>query len=56
VLKEEYFKGGFFSESAIRFSNLPISKRKIFQITILTLKFKIPAHYSKQLIQISSSA
>ena len=24
-------KGGFFSESAIRFSNLPVSKKKIFQ-------------------------
>ena len=47
-------KGGFFSESVIRFSNLQISK-KIFQITILNLKFEIPAHNSKQLIQISSS-
>jgi hypothetical protein len=30
-------KGGFFSESAICFSNL---KKKIFQKTILDLKFK----------------
>ena len=48
-------KGGFFSESAIRFSNLPISQKQIFQKTILNSKFKIPAHNSKQLIQISSS-
>ena len=33
-------KGGFFSESVIRFSNLQISKIKIFQITILSLKFE----------------
>ena len=44
-----------FSESAISFSNLQISKKKLFQITILNLKFEIPAHNSKQLIQISSS-
>ena len=30
-------KGGFFSESAIRFSNL---QKKILQITILSLKFE----------------
>ena len=35
-----YAKGGFFSESAIRFSNL---QRKIFQKTILNLKFKFQA-------------
>ena len=33
-------KGGFFSESAIRFSNIPISKIEIFQKTILSLKFE----------------
>ena len=33
-------KGCFFSESAIRFSNLPIFKIKIFQKTILSLKFE----------------
>ena len=33
-------KGGFFSERAIRFSNIQISKIKIFQITILSLKFE----------------
>ena len=36
-------KGSFYSESAIRFSNL---QNKIFQKTILDLKFKIPAHNS----------
>ena len=35
-------KGGFFSESAIRFSDVQISK-KIFQKTILSLKFKFQA-------------
>ena len=38
------FKGGFFSESAILFLDLQISKKKVFQKTILNLKFKIPAH------------
>ena len=35
-------KGGFFSESAIRFPNLQISKspKKIFQKTILSLRFE----------------
>ena len=36
-------KGGFFSERAIRFSNL---QNKIFPKTILSLKFKFPANYS----------
>ena len=36
-------KGVFFSESAIRFLDLQILKKKIFQKTILNLKFKIPA-------------
>ena len=40
-------KGAFFSESEIRFSNLP---KKLFQKTIPGLKFEIPAHISKQLI------
>ena len=40
----QFCKGGFFSEGVICFSNLPISKKKIFQKTILNLKFKIPAH------------
>ena len=35
---EDYAKGSFYSESAIRFSNL--QKKKIFQITILSLKFE----------------
>ena len=39
-------KGGFFSESVIRFSNLPISIRKIFQKNILNLKFRIHAFNS----------
>ena len=43
-------KGVFFSESEIRFSNLP---KKYSKKTILSLKFEIPAHTSKQLIQIS---
>ena len=33
-------KGGFFSESAMYFSNLPISQRKIFHKTVLSLKFE----------------
>ena len=41
---EDSTKGGFFSESAIRFSKLQISKKKIFQKTILNLKFKLPAN------------
>ena len=45
-------KGSFYSESVIRFSNLPISKRKMSQISILSLKFKFPANNSKQKIQI----
>ena len=46
----EYFlvltKGDFFSESTTRFLDLQISKKKIFQKTILNLKFKIPAQNS----------
>jgi hypothetical protein len=38
-------KGGFFSQSAIRFSNLKASKKNI-QKTILNFKFKIPAQNS----------
>ena len=53
-------KGGFFSESAMCFSNLQISKspnlqKKLFQSTILNLKFEFPANNSKQQIHISSS-
>ena len=47
-------KGGFFSESAMRFLDLQISKKK-FQKAILSLKFQFPAKNSKQQIQISSS-
>ena len=47
-------KGGFFSESAMRFLDLQISE-KIFPKAILSLKFKFPAKNSKQQIQISSS-
>ena len=36
----------FFQKEGIRFSNLQISKIKIFQKTILSLKFKFPANYS----------
>ena len=45
-------KGSFFSEGVIRFSNL---QKKIFQITILDLKFKFLANNSNQQIQTSSS-
>jgi len=48
-------KGGFFSESAMRFLDLQISKKNIFRKAILSLKFKFPAKNSKQQIQISSS-
>ena len=37
------------------FSKSPNVPKKLFQKTILSLKFEIPAHISKQLIQISSS-
>ena len=46
-------KGGFFSERAIRFSNLQISKIRIFQKTILTLKFKFPSNYSILLLAVN---
>ena len=39
-------KGGFFSESAIRFLDLQIWKKKKIPKTILNLKFKIPAQNS----------
>ena len=39
-------KGGFFSESAIGFSNLQISKKKYSKKTTLNLKFKFPANKS----------
>ena len=45
-------KGGFLSESEIRFLNL---QNKLLQITSLNLEFEISVHNSKQLIQISSS-
>ena len=48
-------KGGYFSESAMRFLDLQISKNKIFRKAILSLKFKFPAKTSKQQIQILSS-
>ena len=43
-------KGGFFSESAICFSNLQISKKKYSKKNILNLKFKFPANNSKVLM------
>ena len=54
VLKTEAFHNifdcgislNFFSESVIRFPNIQISKKKIFQKTILDMKFKIPAYNS----------
>ena len=42
-LSFENVKGGFFSESAICFSNL---QQKVFQKTNLNLKFKFPANNS----------
>ena len=39
-------KGGFFSESAIRFLDLQILKKKYSKKTILSLKFKIQAQDS----------
>ena len=49
-------KGVFFQKVKCVFSNLPISPQKLFKKTILSLKFEIPAHISKQLqIQISNS-
>ena len=38
-----YPKGGFFSERADSFFKSPNLQKKIFQKTILDLKFKIPA-------------
>ena len=38
-------KGGFSSESVIRFSSLQISKENIFQKTILSLRFKSSGWY-----------
>ena len=45
-----FAKGGFFSESAIRFLDLQISKKTIFQKTIFNLKFKFPTNNSKVLL------
>ena len=49
-------KGVFFSESAIGFSNLPLSE-KIFQITILSLKFEfvVYCYWRKFKIQVQDS-
>ena len=44
---DTFSKGGFFSESAICYSNLQISK-KIFQITILSWKFEFVVYYHWQ--------
>ena len=43
-------KGGFFQKMRFVFQISQFPK-KIFQKTILSLKFEIPAHISKQLIQ-----
>ena len=43
-------KGGFFSESAMCFSNLQILKKKLFQKTILNLILEFPANNSKVLL------
>ena len=42
----DFAKGGFFSESVMCFLDLQTSKKKIFQKTILSLKFKFPANNS----------
>ena len=47
TVRRQGSKGGFFSESVIRFSNL---QKKIFQKTILGLKFKFPTNNSKALL------
>ena len=39
-------KGGFFSESAMYFLDLQISKKNIPKKTILSLKFKFPTNNS----------
>ena len=51
-----YTKGGFFSESAIRFPDFQISKRKIFQITILIVKFEFQANSDEFELDFSSSS
>ena len=48
LLKVPFFR---MWDSFFKSPNLP---KKLFQKTILSLKFEIPAHISKQLIQISS--
>ena len=55
IENSRYPKGAFFSESEIRFLKSPNLPKKSFQKTILSLKFEIAAHISKQFIQISSS-
>ena len=46
-----YFGGNFFSESVIRFFKSPnLQKKKIFQKTILSFKFELPANNSKVLL------
>ena len=48
VIHPKYvLKDSFFSESVIRFSNL---QKRIFQKTILNLRFKFPANNSKVLL------
>ena len=43
-------KGGFFSESAMKFFQISKSQKKIFQKAILSLKFKFPTNNSKVLL------
>ena len=49
-------KGAFFFQKVGFIFKSPNLPKKFFQKTILSLKFEIPVHISKQLIQISSSA
>ena len=48
-------KGGFFFWKCDVFFQICKSPKKIFQITILNLKFRFPANNSKKQIQISTS-
>ena len=52
---ERVAKGVFFSESAIHFFLSPYLNKKIFQKTILSLKFEFVVYYYWREIQISSS-
>ena len=50
VKSNDFLIRWLFLESAIRFSNLQISKKKYSKKTILSLKFKFPANNSKMFL------